>query len=259
MAQDYKKFLNLVDLHYGYERRNGHKIALHDERAMDVALQFASDFKPDVLLLTGDILDCAAISHHNSNKPGRTEGMRIMDDAQGLNTNFINPLNHIMGKKQKVWIDGNHEAWLYDLEDAMPGLIGLLQPAQLLNLDGYHVVPEGGHFDLGKLTFVHGNQLSGGEHIAKSAVTSWERSIRFGHHHTYQVYTKTTPVHNKLGKTGIAVPCLCTKDPKYGEGKANRWVQGINYGYVFNDGSYADDVALITTGRMVANGKIYRS
>ena len=83
-------------------------------------------------------------------------------------------------------------------------------------------------------------------------------SIRFGHFHTFQAYTKTSFVEEKLGRTGIAVPCLCTKDPKYGEGRGNSWVQGLNWGYVFPDGTYADYVSIITNGRMVVNGKVYR-
>jgi hypothetical protein len=252
-----KKFISLFDLHYGYERRNGHKVALHDEKAMSIALQFAKDFKPDNIILGGDMLDCGAISHHNKNKPGRTEGLRILADAQELGERFIRPLNALGASN--VYIMGNHEDWLNDVEEELPGLGGLLHINRLLPLDGWTVIPQGEYYNLGKLTFAHGDQLSGGEHIAKAAVITFERSIRFGHFHTYQVYTKTTPIDVKLGKTGMAVPCLCTKSPKYGEGKPNRWVQGVNFGYVFPDGTYSDYVALITNGKMVANGKVYKA
>lgn len=255
---DYKKFAFLTDLHFGFERRNGHKVALHDPKAIECGLSFVADFKPDVLILGGDILDCGAISHHNKNRPGDTEGMRIKKDAEECTQEFITPLND-MGVKQKVYITGNHEDWLNDAIAEKPQYEGLLDLDSLLPLKDWTVLPQGGFFNLGKLTFVHGDQLSGGEHVAKAAVTSFERSIRFGHFHSYQVYTKTTPIDVKLGKTGVAVPCLCTKSPKYGESKPNRWVQGINFGYVFNDGTFSDQVALITNGRMVANGKIYKA
>lgn len=249
-----KKFLALYDLHYGFERKNGHKKALHDPKAMELAIQFANDYKPDVLILGGDILDCGAISHHNKQRPGRTDGLRILADAEGLQREF---LDRLPKAPKRVYITGNHEDWLNDLQDEVPGLEGLLELPRLLDLNGWEVLKQGGEFQLGKLSFVHGDTVKGGEHVAKAAVINWERSIRFGHHHTYQVYTKTTPSNNKLGKTGMAIPCLCTKDPHYGEGAPNRWVQGINYGRVFTDGSYADQVALITNGRMVAEGKVY--
>lgn len=250
-----KKFLFLTDLHFGYERRNGHKVALHDERALKIVTTFAKDFKPDVLILGGDMLDCGAISHHNRHKPGRTEGLRLLSDAQECAERVIVPLASTA--KQHIYITGNHEDWLNDLQDELPGLTGLVDIERLLGLDGWTVVPQGEAYNLGKLTFVHGDQLSGGEHIAKAAVINYERSIRFGHHHTHQVYTKNTPLDAKHAKTGVAVPCLCTRNPKYGEGKPNRWVQGFQYGYVFQDGSYHDSTALIINGRTVVDGRVY--
>lgn len=253
-----KKFAFLTDLHYGFERRSGHKIPLHDMKAFTVALQFLQDFQPDVLILGGDFLDCGAISHHNKNKKHSTEGLRLLADAQGLREEVLEPLEEL-GASKMVYFTGNHEDWLDDLVEENPGIEGIVELSTLLKLDAWQVIPQGGYFNLGKLTFIHGDQLSGGEHIAKAAVLAWERSIRFGHVHTFQTYTKVSPINEKLGKTGIAVPCLCTKDPKYGQGKANRWVQGINYGYVFNDGTYSDFVSIITNGKMVAEGKVYKA
>lgn len=252
------KFVALYDLHWGYERKNGHKIALHDPRALDIAMQFIHDFKPDALILGGDILDCGAISHHNHGKPGRTEGLRILSDAEECFSSFIEPL-HRMAIPQVAFIPGNHEDWLNDLEDANPGIRDMMELKKLLHLpSNWKLLPHGGAFNLGKLTFVHGDQLRGGEHVAKAAVIDWERSIRFGHYHTHQVYTKTSPLDVKQGRTGMAVGCLCTKDPKYGEGKANKWVQGFNFGYVERDGSFHDYHPIIINNRAVVEGKVYR-
>jgi predicted phosphodiesterase len=252
------KYVALYDVHYGYERKNRHKVPLHDARALQLALKFIDDFKPDVIILGGDILDCGAISHHNTKKPGRTDGLRLLADARECRTHLLKPLED-SGAKKLIYITGNHEDWLNDVVDEMPGLDGLLDLKPLLELTDprWQVIGQGGHVNLGKLTFIHGDQLSGGDHVAKAAVTAYERNIRFGHHHTYQVYTKTSALDIKEGRTGIAIPCLCSKDPKYGEGKANRWVQGFNYGYVFQDGAFADYTPLIINGRMVANGTVY--
>ncbi len=254
---DCKKFVALFDLHFGYERKSGHKVALHDQRAMKIALDFVKDFAPNTLILGGDILDCGSISHHNRNKPGRTEGMRILADAKECTQQFIEPLNSLY-IPNKVYIIGNHEDWLNDFTDENPSVEGLLDINNLLPLEDYKIIPQGGNYDLGKLTFVHGDSYGGGDHVAKAAVIAAERSIRFGHHHTYQSYTKTSSLNIKLGRTGVAVPCLCTRDPKYGEGKPNRWVQGLNFGYVLPDGSFNDYVAIIVNGRMVVNGKVYK-
>lgn len=251
-----KKFAFLTDLHYGYQRHNGHKSPLHDERAFAVTMKFLTDLKPDVLILGGDFLDCGAIAHHSKGKPGRTEGLRLRSDADECAEKIIKPLAAL--NAQTRYHLGNHERFLQDLSDEAPGLEGMLDVRNLLRLpDTWDVIPVGKHSTLGKLVFCHGDQLSGGEHVAKAAVTAWEKSIRFGHLHTYQVYTKTSPIHEKLGRTGIAVPCLCGKDVAYGKGRANRWVQGFCHGVAYDDGSYADTVSIITNGRLWANGKVY--
>lgn len=252
-----QRFISTFDLHFGYERKHGHKLPLHDPRAWGAVMQFAQDFKPQVWIHGGDMLDCGVISHHNRNKPGRTEGLRLLSDAQEGHKTFIEPVEALRPQKM-VYIIGNHEDWLQDLTDEQPGLEGIVDVKELLHLDKWEVIPQGGLFNLGKLTFVHGDTVSGGEHVAKNAVISYERNIRFGHHHTYQAYTKTSPLAYKYGKTDICVPCLCTKTPKYGEGKPNKWVQGFCYGYVGAKGTYNDFIVTIIDGQFCANGKTYR-
>lgn len=252
------KFAALFDLHFGYERRQGHKVPLHDMKAFGAALAFLEDFKPHQLILGGDILDCAVVSHHNRGKPGRTEGMRLLADAEECAAEIITPLKGLRPTKA-TYITGNHERFLDDLVDEQPGVEGLVALPRLLGLPAsWTLVPQGDHISLGKLTFLHGDQLKGGDGVAKAAVIAYERSVRFGHFHTFAAYTKTSALDLKLGRTGMAIPCLCTKNPKYGEGSPNRWVQGFNYGWIEDDGTYADYVPIITNGRAVINGKVYR-
>ena len=113
------KFVFLADLHYGFERKGGHKIPLHDAKAFDIVMKFCQDFKPDTLVLGGDMLDCGAISRHNHGKPGRVEGMRLLSDAEGCREGYIEPLAQL-DVKRKVYIIGNHEDWLGDVEDTLP-------------------------------------------------------------------------------------------------------------------------------------------
>ena len=81
--------------------------------------------------------------------------------------------------------------------------------------------------------------------------------MRFGHHHTYQVYTKTSSIDSN-GHTGIAIPCLCRKGPRYGGGSPNRWVQGFHWGYVGGpNNTFNDYVSVIINGVATINGKSY--
>lgn len=251
------KFAALFDLHYGYERKGGHKVPLHDIKALNATLEFLEDFKPHNVILGGDMLDCGAISHHNRQKPGNVEGLRILSDAKELQDELIRPIEELASGKLTYHI-GNHEDWLQDLADELPGLEGLLDIRKLLSMGSrWSVIPQGEASNLGKLTFIHGDQLSSADACAKAAVIDYERNIRFGHFHTFQTYTKKSALGFKMGKTGMAVPCLCGRTPQYGEGKANKWMQGFLWGYV--DGqSFNDYVSVIVDGKFMANGKEYK-
>lgn len=251
------KFLALYDLHWGYERKNGHKVALHDMKALTAALKFAADFKPDHIILGGDILDCGSISHHNHGKPGAVEGLKLLADAKELRAAVIQPLEQLK-PKSLTYIVGNHEDWLTDLVEKIPALEGIVDVRSILSLgDWWDVVPQGGSHKLGKLVFIHGDQVAGGEHSAKWATVAFESNVRFGHHHTYQVYTKTSAVDTN-GHTGVAVPCLCKKGPNYGGGSPNRWMQGFLWGYVNGpQGTFNDYVSVIINGVVTINGKTY--
>lgn len=250
-----EKFVSLYDLHYGYERRNGHKTPLHDLKALGCALEFIKDFKPDHIILGGDILDCGVISHHNHGKPGAVEGLRLLADAKELRETLIQPLEG-MKTKSLTYITGNHEDWLNDLSDKIPGLEEMLDLKKVIGLNNkWKVVPQGEAHKLDKLIFIHGDQIKGGENAAKLATTAYEANVRFGHYHTYQVYTKTSAIESN-GHTGIAVPCLCRKGPKYGGGAPNKWVQGFLWGYSEKN-RFNDYVSVIVDGKAVIGGKMY--
>lgn len=251
-----RKYVALFDLHYGFERKNRHKVPLHDYKAVAAALDFVRDFKPDALILGGDALDCGAISHHNYNKPGRTEGLRLFADAKLFRSEVLDVLEKYA--KELVYITGNHEAWLNDLMERDPGLEEILDLKELLKLnDRWKIIPQGGYYHLGKLTFIHGDQLRSNEYCAKYAVLAYQRNIRFGHFHTYQAFTMTSACDTDMGRTGVAVPCLCRKDPSYGNSAPNKWVQGFNYGYLWDNGNFNDYCPIIVNGKFMANGKMY--
>lgn len=253
-----EKFVALFDIHWGCERDGSrHKVPLHDEKAVNVALKFIADFKPDHVVLGGDILDCGAISHHTRGRVGQLEGLRLLADAQACRERVIKPLEDSVGKGRLIYHIGNHEDWLTDLTDELPALDGIVDINALLKLKKWEIIEPGKASRLGKLTFVHGDTVKGGQNPAKWAVDAYERNIRFGHHHTFQMATKTTPV-DQNGHTGIAVPCLCKKGPRYGEGAPNKWMQGFLWGYVNGpQGTFNDYVTVIVNGKAIIGGKVY--
>lgn len=236
-------------------------------------LEFARDFKPDVWIEGGDDLDCGPVSHWLKDKKRSTEGLRMKRDIDDYDRDILTPIDQIMGTrklpawahkvmkgKRKKKLTGNHEAWLDQLADQIPGLDGMLDLNNELRLKerGWNLLEQGDFVKLGKITFTHGDTLPGGDHFAKAAVMAVGDSVRVGHHHTYQVYTKHSPVDSLDVKSGVGVPALTHKAPSYAKKSPNKWALGFNYGYVFEDGTFSDYVPIITNGRLVVNGRVYR-
>lgn len=253
-----EKFVALFDIHWGNEINGSrHKVPLHDEKAVNVALQFCEDFKPDHIVLGGDTLDCGAISHHRKGRTGQLEGLRLLADAQECRDRVIKPLEALKAKGRLIYHIGNHEDWLKDVVDEMPALEGIVDISALLGLKKWEVIEQGKSSKVGKLTFIHGDTVKGGQNPALAAVTNYERNIRFGHFHTFQMATKTTPI-DANGHTGIAVPCLSKKGHAYGLGVPNKWMQGFLWGYVNGpQGTFNDYVTVIVNGKAIINGKVY--
>lgn len=252
-----ERFVFLTDLHWGYERRNGHKTPMHDSKALSVALKFVADFKPHHVILGGDMLDCGCVSHHNHGKPGATEGLKLLADAIELRSALIEPLEALK-PKSLTYITGNHEDWLNDLVDQVPALEGIIDVRSTLALSAkWKVVPNGEAHRLGKLVFIHGDQIKGGENSAKWATLAYEKNIFFGHFHTASTYSKSSAIEQH-GHMGTAVPCLCKKGPKYGGGSPNRWQQGFSFGYLEDGGLFNAYTAIIVDGKAHINGTLYK-
>jgi hypothetical protein len=255
-----KSYVFLTDIHYGFERKQGKKVPLHNPRILDAVGLFLEDFKPDVIIYGGDTLDCGPISHHNRRQNFSIEGLRLLSDADGLSAVMrqyrMAAFDKDRGEAEEVYIEGNHEDWLNDLVEDYPGLAGNLALPRLLNNLHMEVVPQGGVFKLGKLYFLHGDQIRSSLYPARWAVDAFGKSVRFGHFHTYQSFTKVSALDGDC-RTGVAVPCLCTRGPGYGKGAPNRSINGFNYGYVESTGNYFDMTPIITNNKFVADGVEY--
>lgn len=231
-------------------------------RAIAPIFQFMEDWQPSAFVFGGDQLDLGEISHWNKSRRLSMEGLRLIDTIQGFHREVMTEVEQRLPQDAtKIFHLGNHEDWLLDLVEENPALEGIIDLDQQLHLTAqrWKMIPQGKVSRLGKLFFAHGDQIKGGEHVAKAAVTHFQRSIRFGHHHTYQAFTNTSALDARDVHTGVSVPCLCRRDLKYGEGKPNRWVNGFLWGTIFPDGSFTDQVTLIVDGKFSANGKTYRA
>lgn len=260
------KFVALFDIHIGWQKyvEGGRSIMkkAHDERALNVVMDFIKDFRPDVLILGGDQLNCGPVSRWMEGRPRQLENFRLKPELEMFKRLVLSRVNHI---KRKVWLEGNHERWIQTWLDSNPALEGMVEPFQYLGLDkaGWEYRDQGKIFSLGKLNWVHGDivfgRKNGGKtvHPARKLVNYYRRNMRAGHIHTWDATTDVTPYDRRDYHTGVVVPALAAMNQSYEQNATLNHQQGFNFGYILRSGEFSDYVSIINRGLMIWNGKSY--
>lgn len=157
----------------------------HDVKAWRLMLKAARAFRPDIIVVLGDFLDCCSISAHSRN-PLR----KIQLEAEALSgREGLDQLQRIPGVKRRIFVEGNHEDRLRRfLWDKAPELFGLIDTQGLLQLKerGWEFVPYGEGIQLGKVYVTHDLRGSGQYAVAR-ALSQAGKSVVLGHLHRLQV------------------------------------------------------------------------
>jgi hypothetical protein len=239
----------------------------HNPAVLDIALQMAKDYPPDVLILGGDNLDCTSMGSFGP--PAETRVLQpIGKDFEGFEKNVLQPLE-VLKAGEKVWMRGNHEKWLDDYHKAHPELgWGIDREVRELNLKerGWRIVPYKGYHRVGKLYFHHGDWRKSRQgagfipkyHAAK-AVQTIHRNIRYGHNHTFQVHAEVNPISSDDAHTGMCIPAACKLNLDYLEGGESSWLNGLYLGWVRPNGDFSDYVLVVSRGRVTFGGKTYEA
>ena len=255
------RFVAFGDLHYGWEKKNKKLKPIHNQRAIDLTLEFTKDYKPDKIYVVGDLLDAHEVSHWNKSKKLSTEGLRLRKSFLECQTKFVEPLEDIADDNDAEinYILGNHERWISDVIEDNPVLDGFLDLDEELQLGlRWQIYPQGTVLNLGKLHFLHGENISGSTRDLLINVADYEASIRVWHHHTFGAITKRSAVAAKNLKNGMFVPGLCDRAPGYANRKPNSWVHGFLWGEVdTKSGYFSDQVKIITDKGFWHMGKHY--
>src|SRR5208282_4462903 len=101
------------------------------KKAIRAVSNFINDFSPDTLILGGDQLNAGPVSHWHHGRPLLSEDLRLKDEMDIFGTTILEPF---AGVSRKVYMVGNHEKWIDDHVEANPGLRGLIEPEEYLNL-----------------------------------------------------------------------------------------------------------------------------
>lgn len=211
-----------------------------------------------LFVLGGDNLHCESVSRHTKGKPKyRTLG-QMKRELDGFRRVILDPIDKILAPGcEKVWLTGNHEAWLEQMFEEQPELAGLIDFPAYLELEkrGWTVRPQGGHFKKGHLKFVHGDVFGGG-HIQK-ALNTYVENIVYGHFHTSANGTKVLP-HSKRHKwQAWAQGCVGKLDSGYLRNRATGWLNQLGITEFRAGGLFNHFPVTVFKGQFSFGGAIY--
>ena len=254
VAEDWKPFelsteknLVLADIH----------IPFHEPAVLEVALKYGRKYKPDCIILDGDIADFYSISKfdHNPSAPQLKEEMKAVKD-------FLGYLRQMFPKSRIIYKMGNHdERWslyvwrkgkeLFDVVDA--SLSTLLTEENKVGpaVGGIEFVDEQRIIQYDKLSIIHGHEFG---HNMFSPVNpargNFLRGIECslaGHLHRSSKHVETSMLGRVISCWSVG--CLCGMHPEYA--RLNKWNHGFAVVELDHRGKFKVDNYTILDGEIV--------
>jgi predicted phosphodiesterase len=215
--KDFERGIVLSDIHFPY----------HDKRALETAVQYAQNNKPDFILLNGDIVDFHQLSYFEKD-PTRKNIVQELEMLRG----FLVNLKTFFPKTKIIFKVGNHEE-RYDryLMQAAPVLYHLpeIRLKSILKLDelGIDYVGDKRVISYRKLNIIHGHEyrfsISNPVNPARGIFLRTHKSTLAGHFHQASEHTENSIDSDVIGcwSTG----CLCGLHPQWLP--LNKWGHGF--------------------------------
>lgn len=208
-----------------------------DKPTLAALLDFLQKNKKNIagFVFGGDQLTNNEISHWTAGKPLHRPPGAFRKNTEWFNENVLKPVeDRLLPDTEKIWIEGNHDNYEYQLVEKQPELQGLVERPILLGLEdrGWSVIPIGHHYKLGKLLIIHGEALSGignqaSIYHSKKAVENYGSSVLYGHMHSPQSYTRILP-HDKRNKwSAWCAPIVGAVNPGYLRNRPTAWLNGF--------------------------------
>lgn len=240
---------------------------LYSKEAFGAMLAFIKENPVAGFIFLGDQLDNQEVSPYTKGKAKlRIEAGTLLTNDRGFDREILQPIERLLPKNAvKVWIDGNHCHWREQLVEEQPELDGV-QTYKSLRVEerGWTYIACGKHFRYGKLTFLHGEQLSGiGNQNpagpAKKAVDSYATNVLLGHFHAPGMSTKLLPFDNTQKYQAYVSPILGNVNPGYLRNRPTAWLNGFAIVEFLPSGQFNVFLVNVIDGQFAYGGNIYRA
>jgi len=256
VKQAYSKTAVIGDLH----------VPMMDYSAFEVTKAYLKSYKPDQLVINGDLVDFYSLSVFDKNPDRKFSVQDELDEAKAV----LKDLRQTVGKNCDIYfLEGNHEnrlqryLWrnpelegLRDLQ--LPKLLGLSeQNVKFIGVSGDYWKKDSGHLKIGDALIMHGdNRLNGAStsrysgYSAKNTMMGIQQSVMINHVHRLALVHHSTPYGQLVG-----VECGSLCEPT---GTAN-WQQGFVTFETINGKNENYRLHRIQDGTLHADGYIYTS
>lgn len=223
---------------------------------LDPIFEFAKDWKPDVLVLGGDMHDFGSVSHWLSDQSKHLDSGVVKENYQSLKKYLLDPIGQAVGKRcKKVYLEGNHESWTRLACNQDPNLRGYIELEKNIPAE-YQIIPENKVFQPNEnFVVIHGHYTN--MYHAKKTVETYHTTVFYGHCHTFMSHPLVSPVDQTHFYMGQAIGSLCTLNPGYLRNRPNAWINGFVYFYLENDGTFQYIPVIIVKNRFWAEGRRY--
>ncbi len=223
----------LPDIQIGFYRKSFDSFELepiHDESAINVALQVVQDMNPDVVCLLGDNLDFAEFGKYLTAAPFKQLVQAAIDRA----TMLCAQVRTAAPNAKIYWIAGNHEARMAryiqtnaeaafgitrgKLNDELRDNWPALSVPYLCRMDEFDVeyvpgYPESYVSLNSNLNIIHGHKVNSGGSTATKYLNDAHVSVIYGHIHRQEILYRTRLSTNGPRTILAASPgCLCRID-----------------------------------------------
>ena len=217
----------LPDIQAGYFRAaDGQLEAIHDERALAVALSILRDTSPDLVVLVGDNADFCEFGKYRMS-PAYQQTTQATIDRLGL---LCAELRAAAPEARIVWIAGNHEERLPNmLLDNARAAFGLraanvpeswpvMSVPHLCHFDRYAIeylpgYPASSFWINDRLRVIHGDKVRSGGSTAHGYLANEKVSVVFGHIHRREYAARTREDRDGPKEIMAASPgCLARVD-----------------------------------------------
>lgn len=220
-----KTFVALSDIHFPYE----------DKQAIQLVTQFLKDFRPDTLILNGDIWDCPHISKYSMR---RAELLKTTPLQEHLSYGIegVSKLIDAAGAKNNKLNLGNHEdRWELYLGTEAKALASLecLDFEKVFKLESLDWKKYGDGFWLNDRLFIsHGTKI--GVNWTENERQDAGASTITGHKHQQRVtyYKDRSRSYKNIGQG-----CLCSFNVPYLRTPPN-WQSGFIYGFILDNDKF---------------------